>query len=489
LSKEKTAFEVRKRTNIDAIRLVSRIEKVVVKKKSGNLFPKILVAFIGFILLFNISFFGTVGAHAVQSKTNALKLFKQGKYLVIFQNNTEMRPTGGFIGSFAVITFNNYKIQKIDFNTNIYKLDNVYTGKYQVTPPAPLAKVNSNHWALRDSNFAVDFPTAAQNIQWFYEQETALSNEQETALSNEQETALANEQESGQNVDGVIAVNATLVQELLKLTGPIEMTKYQTTVTSDNFFDVMSQEIEKEYYYDAQNQVINEPKTILKDMMPLLMQKAFAEPKQKLLKLALDALTQKMVLFQSNDSIIEQSILQNNWGGAVQQSSSDYLAVNNANVTDLTQQKNGGAKTSLQVKESIDYQATQGNNGLTGNLTLTRSNTGNYAWPDGVNINWTRILVPVGSTLISAQMNGQDITSQIEVGTESGKTTFGLWINTSPKTSNVLDISYNLPISSSKYHLLLQTQPGNTGDNVQAVFEGITLFNGFLNHDQDFKLK
>ena len=455
---------IRHRVDVDTIRRVfSRQKKKI--KKSYRLVVNLAGTFIGIIAVLGLAFFGAVGAHALKDKTDVLKMFKQGKYLVIFQNNSEMRPTGGFIGSFALITFSDYKIQKIDFNTNIYKLDDAFNATNVVKPPEPLAIVSHNNWAMRDANFAVDYPTTAQTIQWFYEKE------------------------SGDKVDGVLAMNASVIQDLMKLTGPIDMPKYNATITSDNFFEELAQKIEKEYFYDSQTQVQNEPKTILKDMMPILMSRAFSLPKTQIIKFVNQEINQKQILLQANDTEMEKAILQNNWGGQVQASNSDYLAVNNANITDLTMQKNGGGKTSLKIKESINYKVDQTDGGLVGNLSLTRSHIGSYAWPDGVNINWTRVLVPNGSTLVKAELNGKDIKDQIEVASESGKTTYGLWINTAPQTSNVLNLSYKLPITGSNYHLLVQKQPGNLGDSLQATFGTKVLFSGILNTDQDIKLE
>jgi hypothetical protein len=450
------------RPEVDSIRRVLRYEEKLIKKNSNYIYQG-LVILAALVLLANFSFFGTVTAQSIKNKAGALKMFENGSYLVIFQNNAEMRPTGGFIGTFAVVAFADYKIKKIDFNTNIYKLDNAFTALTQVAPPDPLSKITEDKWALRDSNFDVNFPEAAADIRWFYEQE------------------------SGQKVDGVIAINASIISDLLRLTGPVYVSKYDTTITADNFFDEMAQKIEKEYFYDKPNQSENEPKTILKDIMPILADKAFDLPKVKLAKLAADSMDQKQILLQSNNSQIQKAILANNWGGEIQSTNSDYLAINNANITDLKEIKNGGAKTSLKIKELINYQIGEIDGQLQSNLTLTRSHTGSYIWPDGANMNWTRILVPKGSSLIKAELNGKDITDEIEINYEAGKTYFATWINTNPQTSSVLNISYKPNIENKNYSLLLQSQPGNLGDDLTVNYKDKTIYKGFFN--QDLKLK
>ncbi len=392
---------------------------------------------------------------ASQNKINILKLFRSGKYLVLFQNNAEMRPSGGFIGSFAIIEFSNYKIKNINFNTNIYKLDQAFTSEHFVPSPMPLALINNNKWALRDSNFAASYPEAASQVEWFYNQE------------------------SGESVDGVIAINASVVNDLLKITGPINLSNYDTSISSDNFFTELTTQIEKDYYQSSTNRDVNEPKSILKDLLPELAHRLMQQNKIELIKKIYSEIEEKQVLFYSNDSNIQNAILAENWGGEIRQTPSDYLTVNNANV--------GGNKSSLSIKESLDYKVSREDGGLIANLTITRSHFGTNVWPNGINYNYARILVPSGSTLLSTELNGKDILNKIEEGREVGKTYFALTFATIPGTSDVVNLKYALPLSDKNYSLLVQKQPGNLGDNLVVKFENKLLFEGILNNDQDIK--
>ena len=451
-------------SGIDTIKILKRsVEPIrpISPKKRFNLWVIFLIC----LGLVNIFFWGLKGAGVLKAKLDVFNLFKDGKYLVLFQNNTEMRPSGGFIGSFAVVEFFDYKIKKIDFNTNIYKLDNPFTAAHTVIPPEPLAVANGGKWALRDSNFAVDFPEAAQKVEWFYGQET------------------------GDKVDGVVAINASVIQDLLKITGPIFLENYNAQISSENFFTELATKIEKEYFYDQKNWLENEPKSILKDLMPVLLDRAFTSSKIEVTKLLYKELAQKQVLFFSHDSKIQQSLENENWAGKVRETPSDYLAINNANINNDPSNKNVGAKSSLNIKETIDYKVNTVNGVMMGGLTLTRSHTGTYNWPDGMNTNWTRVLVPYGSELKVAELNGQDILNNVKIDSEAGKTTFGLWILTEPQTSNVLRLTYQLPVNVKpvNYSLLVQKQPGNLGDDLVASLNNRILFQGILKSDKLIK--
>ncbi|MEA3304178.1 MAG: DUF4012 domain-containing protein [Patescibacteria group bacterium] len=88
------------------------------------------------------------------------------RYLFVFQNSAEIRPTGGFIGSLMLLDFLDgvYTQTPID----VYKLDGQLTEKIPI--PYGLQKVAENFY-LRDSNYWPDFPQSAEQISWFLEKE------------------------------------------------------------------------------------------------------------------------------------------------------------------------------------------------------------------------------------------------------------------------------------------------------------------------------
>lgn len=131
-------------------------------------------------------------------------------FLILLQNNTELRPTGGFIGSLMKLTITDGNVSHTEVE-DVYTVDGQLKG--HVAPPTPIKELLSQeHWYLRDSNWNPDFRESAKQAQWFYEKETGVV------------------------VDGVIAVNASLVVKLLRSTGPIKLLDFQDTITADNFY-------------------------------------------------------------------------------------------------------------------------------------------------------------------------------------------------------------------------------------------------------------
>ncbi len=135
---------------------------------------------------------------------------KKKTYLLALQNSNELRPTGGFIGSIALVTvadglLNDFAVQ------DVYALDGQLKG--HVDPPIPIKELlNQEHWYLRDSNWDPDFRVSGERAAWFYEKE------------------------SGGTVDGVIAVSTPFLTELLEVTGPLDLPDYNDRITKDNFF-------------------------------------------------------------------------------------------------------------------------------------------------------------------------------------------------------------------------------------------------------------
>lgn len=135
---------------------------------------------------------------------------KPATYLVLLQNSSELRPTGGFIGSIAKLTLSQGALSDFEIQ-DVYAVDGQLKG--HVDPPKPISEIlGQEHWYLRDSNWDPDFKVSSKQAAWFYEKET------------------------GENVDGVIAVNVPIVVDLLKITGPIILSDYNDRITADNFF-------------------------------------------------------------------------------------------------------------------------------------------------------------------------------------------------------------------------------------------------------------
>ncbi len=361
------------------------------------------------------------------------------RYLVVFQNSRELRPTGGFMGSFALIDFSKGTPLSIDFpGAGTYDLDGGF--KQHLLPPKPISVLNAE-WHIWDSNWWPDFPTSAKKISWFYQQS------------------------GGRTVDGVIAVNSDFVVDLLKLTGPIEMPEYGVTVDADSFYSVVQKEVEVNY-----DKTLNQPKKILKDLMPKLIDRLNASSDyRQILAAVTQALDQKDIQIAAlTDADTQQLIGSLGWDGAQNSNAKDYLSVISTNIA--------GEKSDAAIYETIDHHAIVDDAGtVTVTTTVTKEH---HADPSDkfayvTNVDYMRFYVPLGSTLVRANgfkqldeslfrksderaVEDQDLLSITSspvvdeatgttVADELGHTVFGNWMQVEPGGKSTVSITYTLP--------------------------------------------
>ena len=396
------------------------------------------------------------------------------KYLFLFQNNQEMRATGGFIGTYGIMDISNGNIRKF-FIDGIFNPDGQL--KEKVVPPIPIQKISAT-WSLHDSNWFPDFPKSAEKAAWFYEKT------------------------GGPTVDGVITMTPTVMQKLLEVTGPIEMPEYNVTVDADNFTQQVQQEVEVDY-----DKKLNQPKKILADLAPKILDKIFNarnfSDMAKTISIFMQSLNEKQILIYSKNYEIEKILSDQGWSGEMLNTQKDYLSVINTNIN--------GYKTDGVIDESIDHQAEiQSDGSVIDTVTITRHhNGGNLAkdWWNKVNADYMRVYVPKGSTLLSADGQTREFDSppldynalgfkhdaqvqteedSVKIDDASGtrvyedtdKTVFANWVYVSPQETVVVKYKYLLPFKISMnttdkladtYSLLAQKQSGSAGSKFTST--------------------
>lgn len=372
------------------------------------------------------------------------------KYLLIFQNNSEIRPTGGFIGSFAEIYVKNGRIEKTFFpGGGSYDLDGGLLTK--VAPPEPLRLISSR-WYFRDANWFPDFKVTAEKIAWFYEKS------------------------GGSTVDGVIAINAPFAEKLLNLYGPVNMEKYDKVLDSGNFISEVQKSVELEY-----NKEENKPKQILADLMPIMAEKIFSSGNvDDILKLGQifgESLESKDILFYFRDEKMQNTVSNFGWSGEIKEQLGDYLAIFNTNVA--------GQKTDKVIDEIVTHETKIDSAGnIVDTVRVTRIHSGNKGeiFSGARNVNYVRVYVPKGSTLLFAEgFNAPDpkLFGTVEEGAELdadlarneriifvdpqsgtriteefGKTSFGNWTMVDPGKSVTYTLIYKLPFSLNFHSML-----------------------------------
>lgn len=395
-------------------------------------------------------------ALASESVPDLIGYPNQANYLILLQNNTELRPTGGFIGTYAFLQLQDLKIEDL-FIDDVYNLDKMAKERLFIDPPWQLAKWNdTTQWFLRDANWSPDFPTSAGEVEWFYLRES----------------------QKDLDFTGIVAITPNVISDILKLIGPI--TTHGITFTDENLIDVLEYRVEMEF--KKLGIPMSERKTVISDLAKELQKRLENLPKEKWLDLAnllKKNLDEKHILLFFNDGNLQNIASENGWTGEIRPSGSDYLMVVDSNI--------GSLKTDSVMDKKIKYTIQKenlngGKESLVGQVVLTYINNGKFAWNLTRYRNYVRIYAPQGSELLFADgMMANDRTKkvgEIYIENEFGKTVFGVFIAIEPKETKTLIIKYKLPdyikdqLDQDKYRLLVQKQPGTFGHPLEVNFEG-----------------
>lgn len=390
-------------------------------------------------------------------------------YLFLLQNNHELRATGGFIGSYALVDVNDGIIRRF-FVDGIFNPDGQL--KENIIPPKPIQKISAG-WSLHDSNWFPDFPTSAEKAIFFYEKT------------------------GGPTVDGVVTLTPTVMQKLLRVIGPIALPQYGLIVDAENFIPVIQEQVEVKY-----DKELNEPKKVLHDMTQVLFERVFSLQERatshRIAEALIDGLNEKHMLMYMRHPETQKLIDEVGWSGRVLETGKDYLSVIHSNIN--------GYKTDGVIDESIRHQAKIEDDGsIVNTVTITRTHKGGdtpYEWWNKVNADYLRVYVPKGSELISSQgttwefpeapldyerlgfkrdmdvvreetMMTVDKKSGVRISEDAGKTVFGAWVYVSPKESVTVEYRYRLPFridtealkndEGASYSILYQKQSGSAG--------------------------
>lgn len=365
-------------------------------------------------------------------------------YFFMFQNNTELRATGGFFGTYGILRVKDGEIKQLKTN-DPYNLDN--RAKINVTPPwqlPTLANPQMKSWYLRDANWFPDFPTSAEKAIWFFHEEGGK-----------------------ENFNGVISITPTFIEYLLKITGPIKVEGFPQEFTSENVVDLIQYQVEKRFVELGLREEYR--KNIIGELAQIIIKRIFELPKEKipdLLKIFNDSLLEKQLLLYFKNLDAQKFVEEKNWGGRIIDSELDYIFPVDSNMASL--------KTDEYVKRYFDYsidfsKGDQANVKL--NLTYKNEAPG-FSWKTTRYRNWNRIYVPEGSELIGISGNEEKreyyngLAQNYEIMNEFGKTSFGTFISIEPGDQETLTYEYKLPRDLTKklrnngYKLYFQKQGG-----------------------------
>lgn len=389
------------------------------------------------------------------------------RVLVLLQNPSELRPGGGFVGSYAEVGLRRGSAEKIEVNDiNDSDRDSVL----RVVPPRELQFI-TKRWRAADANWFFDFSDSAEKTLGLFEE--------------------------GEKYDAVFGVSASVIGDVLRIVGPLELKDRGLVLDAENFLIELQKQVQT-----GQAESVDFPKEILREFMPLVVEKIVSMDdvaKSELANELAGWVKRKDVQVYFKDEELQKFFEDLGGAGRVFEIpaawNGDYLAVVFGNV--------GGGKSDLYMEEKLALQSQINSDGILSNhLVISRKHAGGesrYSWYRAPNQGYIRALVPQGAKLtyvrggmtknvspqvnyakegyaedplVSAMEGSRDASTEfpaVEVFSESGKRVFGTWVRTDlGRTSElVFDYSRRLPFvpqGGAKYEFVFERQSGVRGE-------------------------
>lgn len=425
----------------------------------------------------SITKFITNAKPVLESAPYLIGLDSPRTYLILFQNDKELRPTGGFMTGYAIMKVDKAKFEPVASN-DMYNLDAQYTPSIQA--PDPIVKyikgpyVLSQKLRIRDMNWSPDF---AQSMKMF--------------------TEAAINAGVGQ-IDGVIGVDTQLLVNFLDAIGPLGVPGYGNFSTEIDPQCNCPQVIhELEAYADIEGPIVWDPNTgkivysppnsdnrkkIIGPLMNSILANALGQPKEKipdLFNALFKSLVEKHVLFYFLDDKAEKAIADFGLGGIISQNySQDYLHINDANL--------GGRKSNLYVTQEVFQDINvSGDGSVTKTLTITYKNPQKQdGWLNSILPNWVRVYVPKGSQLLASE----GLEAKEEPYNDLGYTVFAGFFKLRPEGVSKITFKYKLPFKvKHDYKMLIQKQPG-TSEPFYTINLGSHIEEFYLKTDKEINL-
>jgi len=400
------------------------------------------------------------------------------RLILLFENPSELRPNGGFAGSYGELVLERGSVKSLEVN-DIYYPDKFLALK--VVPPVQLQTVTPN-WGARDTGWFFDFSKSSENLLEYLEASSIYSKEDIT-------------------FDGVIALNVRVVGDLLRVTGPIEIPEYGLVLDHKNFLSELQREVEA-------NKIPGEnPKKVLSFAAPRLIEAlgSVGQNGGNILDIFVSRAQNKDIQMFFRDESMQSLSRDFRLDGEVYQEPDgfvgDYLALVNTNIA--------GGKTDIFVEQKVVLNSELGADGsITNNLSIIHSHRGQNEtdpWYNHINQNFFKIFTRAGTTLtyfdggeskeilpkIDYIQNGYTIDSDVaeienslvalrpfpngyvEQYLESGKRVFATWFNVNPGESATLKAKYNSPKiylqDGEIFTFILDKQSGSEMDFEYAI--------------------
>ena len=386
---------------------------------------------------------------------------KPHTYLLLLQNNQELRATGGFITAVGRITMDKGRVTELVFDDS-YAI--VRDDVDHPLAPEPIKRfMNIEILFLRDSNWSPDFPTTARLASQLYAQDV------------------------GVQVDGVVTIDLRAVELLVGALAPLEVPGGEVALTGENVLDEIMHFWDRpptsEVGDEVQTDTLIERKDWLyqrKDFIPLIAESAISRIQSgdfnpmQLIDSITSALNERAVQVWLADPAAAAMMARQGWDGRLRpEAGSDFVALVDTNM--------GYNKVDAVLERALSHTVTWPNGpeapaqatvAVTYNHPMDVVDESCSPWTDYGTLasysgmigrcyfGYVRLYVPGGSELVSLQ--GVEVDSISSQAGERGTEVFAGYLSLKPGEEHTVTFTYTLPptITVDNYQLVVQRQSG-----------------------------
>lgn len=416
--------------------------------------------------------------------------------LVLLENPSEMRPGGGFLGSYADVTVRNGMVEDIAVH-DVADADVLFAEK--IVPPKVL-QLEQTGWRPADGNWFFDFPTSASATISLFERSSLYKN-------------------NGITFDGAIAITPQAMSDLLSLTGPITVSNASIGVAPANGSTTFSSaalvgQIQSIVQAgQAKSSASTYPKKVLDVLWTSVLKRLASSTdveKQQMVTMAGTWITNKDMMAYFKNADFENFIKTSGAAGdefvPPQNFNGDYLAIVHTDVN--------SDKSEQYVSSTVNLNITIGTDGVASDhLVVTRAHHGDKSaswWYKTTSQDYLQVFVPAGSSFtnesggsvkrivspINYTAQGYSVDPLVQAleastkqnfiypavsvrttdiasgsagaGTDAGKEIFSVWSRTYAGSSTQVTFDYthklfSAPADGVQYQFVFERQSGATG--------------------------
>jgi hypothetical protein len=370
---------------------------------------------------------------------------KKREYLVLLQNEMELRPGGGFIGSYGILSFEDGRLLGFDIK-DVYEADGQLKG--HVEPPVEIkTHLGEAGWYMRDANWDASFVRAAKDILWFLEKET------------------------GRKVDGVIGMDLAVARRMLEVTGEVLVPDFKEKINKDNLYEQAEFYAETKFFPGSTQKA-----SFLGDLGKQLFEEIKnlnSGKKAELYKAIIELLESNDLQLALNEKEAARRIATLGWDGSLYQGKcgvdrclADYLYIVEANL--------GVNKANYFLYRNVEQLTEISQNAITRVVKINYENTSKSKdWPGGDYKNYLRLYLPNDINLAEVSVTDPaDPDKKVLISGEQlmmkevdRKRELGMLVVVPVASKRVVEVRYSTSINLSgkdkfSYLNYIQRQPG-----------------------------